>query len=682
MARSTIRRYAVVGAGNMGSGIAQKIATEGFPVVLLDREQGFVDRGLATIRRLLDEAVARKIKTEAEVQEILGRIVGTTTWEDLGDVDLVIEAVFEDLEVKRQVFEQLSRVCRPDAILATNTSSFYVADVAKAVVTAPERVIGLHYFYHPAKNRLVEVLGHAGSDPDAVAAAWAAQEAIGKTPIASADAPGFVVNRYFVPWLNEAVRVLEEGLADIPTIEAAAKRAFSIGMGPFELMNVTGVPIAKHAATTLGTELGPFYAPTAALVEQVASGANWVIEGEADPTKLDLVADRLLGVAFMVAGHLVDEGVGTIEDTDLGARVGLRWSMGPFELANQVGIERARCLAGTLAERWGLSLPRCLAEASVDGIPIALVTSGERAGLATVWIQRPDAMNALDPGVVGQLGTAVATARASGRSGIVLGGSGKAFVAGADVKFFVDRLRTDAYPDIEAFTRQGAAVLSGLSGEPQPVVARVHGLSLGGGSELALACDWIAATPKASFGFPETGIGIVPGLGGCHRLARRIGTPLAKHFVYTGFPIDAATAVELGIIDGLAEFDELDAACAALVARGPGHRDRPPSSPPSDRWQAIWTLWSQHSVAEVLQGKVDEAAFPGLEKALARVRTKSAHALALCERLFDLGHDRGIAAALELDLELLAETFAHPDALEGLSSLLERRRPQFQPFAS
>ncbi|MCB1247629.1 MAG: 3-hydroxyacyl-CoA dehydrogenase/enoyl-CoA hydratase family protein, partial [Acidimicrobiia bacterium] len=168
MARSTIRRYAVVGAGNMGSGIAQKIATEGFPVVLLDREQSFVERGLATIRRLLDEAVVRKIKTESEVAEILGRVEGTTDWGRLADVDLVVEAVFEDLDVKREVFAKLAAVCRPDAILATNTSSFYVSDVAAAVNPAPQRVVGLHYFFHPAKNRLVEVLGHAGSDPAVV----------------------------------------------------------------------------------------------------------------------------------------------------------------------------------------------------------------------------------------------------------------------------------------------------------------------------------------------------------------------------------------------------------------------------------------------------------------------------------------------------------------------------------
>ena len=225
MAAYNIEKIAVIGAGNMGSGIAQKYATEGFNVVLVDLDDARVEAGLARIRTLLSQGVERRIFKDAQAEAIAGRVSGTADWERLSDVDLVIEAVFEDLGVKAKVFERLSAVCKPNCVLATNTSSFRVADVAaSAGLIGPERVVGLHYFFHPAKNRLVEVIGHAGSDPAAVAAAWAAQEAIGKTPIHSADAPGFVVNRFFVPWLNEAVRILAEGLADIPTIGAAAKK--------------------------------------------------------------------------------------------------------------------------------------------------------------------------------------------------------------------------------------------------------------------------------------------------------------------------------------------------------------------------------------------------------------------------------------------------------------------------
>jgi enoyl-CoA hydratase/3-hydroxyacyl-CoA dehydrogenase len=152
-----IRTLAVIGAGNMGSGIAQKAATEGFPVVLVDLDDAKVARGLSIIETTLAQGVERKIFRADDAAAIRARVTGTSDWTQLGAADLVIEAVFEDLAVKREVFTKLEQVCRPDAILGTNTSSFAVADIAKGM-KHPERIIGLHYFYHPAKNRLVEVI--------------------------------------------------------------------------------------------------------------------------------------------------------------------------------------------------------------------------------------------------------------------------------------------------------------------------------------------------------------------------------------------------------------------------------------------------------------------------------------------------------------------------------------------
>jgi len=245
------RPIAVIGAGNMGSGIAQKIATEGFPVILVDLDQAAVDRGMDRIRTLLGEAVERRIFRADQVEAIQDRIRPSTSFEDCADCEMVIEAVFEDLEVKKKLFVQLDEICEPHTRLGTNTSSFYVKDLADAI-SRPDRVVGMHFFYHPAKNRLVEIIPGETTSEETRSWAWTFSELIGKTPIHSADAPGFVVNRYFVPWLNESVRLLEEGIADIPSIEAAAKKAFQIGMGPFELMNVTGVPIALHAPPPSG----------------------------------------------------------------------------------------------------------------------------------------------------------------------------------------------------------------------------------------------------------------------------------------------------------------------------------------------------------------------------------------------------------------------------------------------
>ena len=261
---SQINKIGVIGAGNMGRGIAQKIAQEGLNVVMIDIKDEFVQRGLDTIKGLLGEAVERKIFTPEKVDEIISRINATTDFNAIADADLVIEAVFEDKQVKSDLFKKLDALCGEKTILATNTSSFFVRDFAK-LVNRPDRFVGYHYFFHPAKNRLLEVIPHDGTSQDTLEKALLAAKLHGKTSILVKDAPGFAVNRFFVPFLNEATRMLEEGLANIPTIEEASKRAFKIGMGAFVLMNVTGVPIALHAATTLGEELGMFYAPSATL---------------------------------------------------------------------------------------------------------------------------------------------------------------------------------------------------------------------------------------------------------------------------------------------------------------------------------------------------------------------------------------------------------------------------------
>lgn len=673
-----IRKFAVIGAGNMGSGIAQKIATEGYPCVLVDLDDEKVERGMNIIKGMLDQGVQRKVFRPEQVERILSNLRGTSDWTELADVDLVVEAVFEDVGVKRKVFERLSEVCKPNAILGTNTSSFFVKDLVSATKN-PERLVGMHYFFHPAKNRLVEVIGHEGTDPAAFDAAWAAQEAVGKTPIWSADAPGFVVNRYFVPWVNEAVRLLDEGIANLATIEWACKECYGVGMGPFELMNVTGVPISMHAANTLGEQLHAFYAPAEGLCKQVDGGhGDWDLSGEVDESKLAAVSERMLGVTFYVAAQLVSEGVGSVEDTDIGARVGLRWPAGPFEMMNRSGLDKAADMARGITARWSLELPEMLAEPAADQIPIALSRYEERDGMAWIALNRPDALNALNVPAVEQLMTRLEAARQSDLKATVLAATGKAFAAGADVKFFVDNLKNGSFPPIYHFARNGQDFYRSLNGRHQPVIARVQGLCLGGGAEMAMACDWIVASPKAAFGFPETGIGIIPGLGGTQRTPRRIGLPLAKWMVYTGQIIDAKTAAEIGLIDEVVPFAELDAACAKLAERGRMPERNAPSAPPSDKWQALWDFFSNYTVDQIVSGEAPTQGDKMLERAVKTMGFKSPQALAAAERMLNSTTERDLDYGLDAELDSLKDIFLHPDAVEGMSALLEGRRPAFQ----
>ncbi|HSO60494.1 MAG TPA: 3-hydroxyacyl-CoA dehydrogenase NAD-binding domain-containing protein [Desulfobacterales bacterium] len=676
---SQIKKIGVIGAGNMGSGIVQKIAQEGIPVVMVDLQEEFVQRGLGNIRRLLQEGVERKIFKPEQVQEILARVQGTTDFNAVADADIVIEAVFEDKQVKADLFKKLDRICSPRTILATNTSSFFVREFADKT-SRPDRFVGLHYFYHPAKNRLLEVIPHSGTSPETVEKSLLAAKLHGKTSILVKDAPGFAVNRFFVPFLNEAARMLEEGLTDVPTIEEAGKRAFKIGMGPFELMNVTGIPIAVHAATTLGNELGPFYAPAPILKAQMEKKVNWDLAGQVDEAKLAALVDRFQGVCLGVAAALVDEGVASIEDTDRGAKIGLRWVLGPFEIMNKVGIGKTYEVVQAICRKYSdFKMPAILEQQQRLGKPFEFnfVDLEVKNGIAYVTLNRPEAMNALNEAVVAQLARRFGEAEADARvKAIVFQGAGKAFVAGADIRYFVEKIKAGRIPDIVAFTRKGHELLLRIEESKKLTIALLDGLSLGGGSELALACQAIVATPAGSMAFPETGIGIFPGLGGMLRMARHVGPALAKYFAFTGNFISAADALALGIATKLVEPAEVDGAIRSLIAAGRPDKYRRRDIP--EKFKAFAALFGPDSGAALLSGRIPEGAnAEPAGKVLKALGYKAPLALRIADEIVDQQAALPMPEAIEIELGRLKDIFSTADALEGLSTV-GRRRPEFK----
>lgn len=673
-----LRKVAVVGAGNMGAGIAQKTAQEGLDVVLIDLKPELVERGLASIRALLAEAVERRIMDQARVEAILARIEGSTDLAGAAQADLVIEAVFEDQQVKTALFRELARLTRPGTVLATNTSSFKVGDLA-AASGRPDDVVGLHFFYHPAKNRLLEVIPGRQTSARALDLARKYSRLTGKTDIEVADAPGFAVNRFFVPWLNEAVRLLEEGAASIPTIDQAAKEAFKIGLGPFELMNATGVPIAFHSATTLYRELGDFYRPSDLLADQAAKGP-WDLAGQADESAKPAVVDRLLGVVFLVAGELVEAGVATPGDVDIGAKVGLRWRLGPFELMNRTGLKRVGDLVGTVVERYpDRKMPKLIAVQAAQDRPFELkyITWRVEGPIAWITLNRPDALNALNPQVVPQLEAAIDAAWAEpGVKALVLEGKGKAFGAGADLKFFIDSLKAGRFQDIYDFTAQGHEVLKKLERPEKLTLAKLDGLSLGGGSELALACDAIVVTERGSLGFPETGIGIYPGLGGTQRTTRRVGPALAKYLVLTGAVLGGKALVEAGLAEYFFPSAEVDERIRDLVASGrvQTRHDRPRPELSGDLAEAAALFQAPDALEKLLKGAVPGELAARIGK---RLGYRAPVALKFADRLISEGVNLALDEALMLELLNLEPIWSTEDALIGISSV-GRGRPQFK----
>lgn len=241
-----IKTIGVLGAGAMGSGIAQVAAVAGYDVIVRDLDEKFVQGGIKGIGKFLEKSVEKGKMTADDKNAVMGRIKGTTRMEDLKDVDLVVEAIFEDLAIKQDVFRELDDLTRKDIILATNTSSLPITEIA-AVTSRPEKVVGLHFFNPVPLMRLVEVIRGHYTNEYTVALSKDFVKRVGKESIeVKIDSPGFVVNRLMIPHFIEAISLLQEGIATAEDIDKAAKLGLNYPMGPFELMDMTGVDIALH----------------------------------------------------------------------------------------------------------------------------------------------------------------------------------------------------------------------------------------------------------------------------------------------------------------------------------------------------------------------------------------------------------------------------------------------------
>jgi enoyl-CoA hydratase/3-hydroxyacyl-CoA dehydrogenase len=210
----------------------------------------------------------------------------------------------------------------------------------------------MHFFYHAAKSHLVEIVPGARTSDETVKRLLAAARQMALTPIVVKDSPGFAVNRFFVPLLNECVRIFEEGVANIATIDVAFREAFGTAAGPFQLMNMNGVALAWQTAQSLAERLSPFYAPARTLRGQGQKDTPWPLGGDIMAGQFDAVRDRLYGVVFGLAALIVQEGVAEKEDIETGALKGLRWMRGPFELMESLGMDGAGELVKATAARY------------------------------------------------------------------------------------------------------------------------------------------------------------------------------------------------------------------------------------------------------------------------------------------------------------------------------------------
>ncbi|ADB60061.1 3-hydroxybutyryl-CoA dehydrogenase [Haloterrigena turkmenica DSM 5511] len=270
MVRDRIERIGVVGAGTMGSGIAQVAATHGYDVVMRDIEREFVDSGFETIDASLGRLESRDAIAD-DPETIRDRIEGTTLIDDLSDCDLVVEAALEEMDVKKEVFADLERVCDEDVLLATNTSTLSITSIASDL-EHPERVIGLHFMNPVPIMEGVEVVVGEKTTDAATELAHDLAEELEKTTWEADDKPGFVTNRILMPWINEGIRAFDEGVATKEDIDAGMELGTNVPMGPLTLADHIGLDVCLHASETLHEELGDRYKPAYLLKRKVEAG--------------------------------------------------------------------------------------------------------------------------------------------------------------------------------------------------------------------------------------------------------------------------------------------------------------------------------------------------------------------------------------------------------------------------
>ena len=590
-------KAAVLGGGTMGGEIAQVIANADIPVVVKDVEQKFVDAALSKSREVtkaqLDKLVSKEKLTQeqadARLDEVMGLITGTTTYEEFGDVDFVIEAVPERMEIKKSVYRELDEATPGHAILASNTSSLSITEMGRETLR-PDKVVGFHFFFPASVMPLVEIISGEDTSRDTLSTAFNFAQAIRKQPITCKEVPGFVVNRILNSGAGEVWREQEEKGLSIKKIDEGIAAANVTPMGPFFLIDMLGLDTVLHVAEYLNESYGDSFYVHKGMQKLVGDGRFGAksggegfykdgepnLPGDADPDIQEL-ADLLMLKSFVEACKVLEEGICTVREIDLGMMAGAgldprRGLFPPFWKADLEGLdtilEKLEKYEESHGERFAppRTLKRLVAQGrlglkSGHGFYSYPQTDAEgtvklekRGDVAIAWLANPP-MNAISPQVIQDLGKVWEEVKADDelKAMVIYSSLPVVFSAGADIKAFTGMDEAGGAELINT----GHALLRELGQNRVSTVAAVNAIAFGGGCELAMACDFRIAADSAVFGQPEINLGIIPGFGGTQRLPRLVGPSKALEMNLTGDAVLAPEASQWGLADALVPDEEL-----------------------------------------------------------------------------------------------------------------------------
>lgn len=648
------QKIAVIGAGEMGHGIAELAALHGYNVSMRDIKQEYLDRGMERLRWSLDKLVEKAQIKKEQAEEALARIHTTLDLEEAcRDADFVIEAVFEDVELKKRVFHDIDEVAPAKAILASNTSALPITNMAFAT-RRPQKVVGMHFFNPPMLMPLIEVIRAEKTSDATLQAAVDLSKALGKTAIVvRKDVPGFITTRVLAPYMNEAAWIHHEEKIPIETIDAAMRFRAGFPMGPFELADQVGVDLLFTAQEKAGIPVPPpFQQLYAARKFGKKSGEGFYSYKEGRPKLTPDMGGsfdpiRILAPIINEAAELVAMDVASPTEIDEAMRLGTAFPKGPLALADDLGIDKvltalknhpryrpAKILQDMAARNeLGVASGKGFYEHRVPAAPGAparyetiLVAKDAATHVATLTLNRPDRLNTFTVQMFEEIETALGDLGKDDvvRCVVITASGERAFSAGADLMAFGDASKAHQFWKV---SRRSEEVFHHVANFPKPTIAALNGAAVGGGLELALACDFRIAARRAKIGQTEVARGLVPGAGGSQRLVRIVGLAKAKELAMIGDRITADEAAAIGLITKA----------------------------------------------------VDNEAFESETRAFAEKLAKGAPiAMRLVKVMLNRSGDVPIDAALEMEAMAFGLAMSTDDVYEGVQAFMEKRPPEFK----